>query len=109
MLLWLRTVNAALYLAACSLVATGLEWKVEIDDESRTLLGMAGEDWGELHFLLALVVMGLVVVHLATAWGQSPTMTDTTDRSVMGCRSDNPRHLQDRHPTTLLEAFKPTK
>ena len=70
MTLWLRIVNAALYLAACALVATGLalEWKIEIEDEGRTLLGMTGEDWGEVHFILALVVMGLVVLHLALHW-----------------------------------------
>jgi hypothetical protein len=70
MTLWLRIVNAALYLAACSLVATGLalEWKVEIEDEGRSLLGMTGEDWGEVHFILALVVMALAVTHIALHW-----------------------------------------
>jgi hypothetical protein len=70
MTLWLRIINALLYLASCALVATGfaLEWKVEIEDESRTLLGMTGETWGEVHFMLALAVIALVVAHLALNW-----------------------------------------
>jgi hypothetical protein len=70
MTLFIRISNAALYLAACALTATGLalEWKIEIEDEGRTLLGMTGEDWGELHFILALVVIGLAVIHLALHW-----------------------------------------
>lgn len=70
MTLWLRIVNAVLYLAACSLVATGLalEWKIEIEDEGRTLLGMTGEDWGGVHFILALVVMGMAAIHIGLHW-----------------------------------------
>lgn len=70
MTLWLRLINAALYLSACALVATGLalEWKIEIEDEGRTLLGLGGEDWGEIHFFLALVVIGVALVHLALHW-----------------------------------------
>ena len=67
---WLRMINALLYLAASTLVATGLalEWKIEIEDEGRTLLGMNGEMWGEIHFIVALVVVGLAIIHLAMHW-----------------------------------------
>jgi len=67
---WLRLVNASLYLAACTLAATGLalEWKIEAENEGQTLLGLNGEAWGECHFIVALVVLALVVIHLALHW-----------------------------------------
>jgi hypothetical protein len=62
--------NAALYLALCALVGTGLLLELRMDEEDGAprLLGMGRDDWSELHFAVALTFVGLALVHSALNW-----------------------------------------
>lgn len=66
----LKAGNAALYLTTCVLVGTGLLLELRMDDEdgARRLLGMGADDWGEIHFAVALAFVGLAVLHLVLNW-----------------------------------------
>ena len=63
--------NAALYLATCALVGTGLLLELRLDEEDGVwrLLGMGIDDWGEVHFAVALTFVGLAILHLVLNWG----------------------------------------
>ena len=61
----LKASNIILYLATCALVATGLLLELRLDENARSILGLSKDDWGELHFLIALAFAALVLVHLA--------------------------------------------
>jgi cell division protein FtsW (lipid II flippase) len=67
--LWLKTSSAALYLATCLLIGTGLllEFRFE-DQESLRILGLGLDDAEELHFVTALVFIGLTGLHLVLNW-----------------------------------------
>jgi hypothetical protein len=58
----LHVSTAGLYLATCTLVGTGLllEWRLD-EDVSGRLLGMDRDDWGELHFGVALAFAALTL------------------------------------------------
>lgn len=62
--------NAALYLVACALLGTGLLLELRMDEEdgAARLLGMGQDDWGEIHFMIALACAALAVFHLALNW-----------------------------------------
>jgi hypothetical protein len=64
--------NAALYLAACALIGTGLLLELRMDEEDggTQMFGMGQDDWGEIHLLTAITFAGLVILHLVqkTAW-----------------------------------------
>jgi hypothetical protein len=62
--------NAALYLATCALVGTGLLLELRMDEEdgARRLFGMGADDWGEVHIVVALTFVGLAILHLALNW-----------------------------------------
>lgn len=70
----LRVANLALYLAFCAAAGSGLvmEYRLPRGRQSHglELLGMDRHDWGELHLILSLTVLGLVVLHLVlhAAW-----------------------------------------
>jgi hypothetical protein len=68
--LLLSLTNAALYLDTCALVGTGLllELKMDGDDGAARLFGMGQDDWGEIHFVTAIVFAALAVLHLALHW-----------------------------------------
>jgi hypothetical protein len=62
--------NAALYLATCALVGTGLLLELRMDEEdgARRLLGLGADDWGEVHIVVALTFGGLAILHLLLNW-----------------------------------------
>jgi hypothetical protein len=62
----LSLANAALYLVTCALIGTGLLLELRMDDEdgSVQLLGMAQDDWGEIHLAIAISFVALAVLHL---------------------------------------------
>jgi hypothetical protein len=64
-------VNAPLYLVTCALVGTGLLLELRMDEEDGVvrLFGMGRDDWGENHIAIALVFVGLTVLHLVVNWG----------------------------------------
>ncbi len=37
-------------------------------DQVRQLLGLGRHDWGDIHFILALVFVGLILVHMVLHW-----------------------------------------
>jgi hypothetical protein len=37
-------------------------------DQVRQLFGLGRHDWGDIHFVLALVFVGLILVHLVLHW-----------------------------------------
>ena len=62
--------NAALYLAFCALAGTGLLLELRLDEESGAtrLSGLGRDDWGEVHFVVALTFIGLAILHVALNW-----------------------------------------
>lgn len=62
--------NAGLYLVSCAMVATGLLLELRLDDDEgpSRLLGLDRDDWGELHFWIALGFAGLALFHLVLHW-----------------------------------------
>ena len=62
--------NAALYLVACALLGTGLLLELRMDEEdgAARLFGMGQDDWGEVHFVVALACAALAVLHLWQNW-----------------------------------------
>ncbi len=62
--------NAALYLATCAIVATGLLLELRMDEEDGAvrLLGMGQDDWGEIHFAIAICFGALALIHMVQHW-----------------------------------------
>jgi hypothetical protein len=63
--------NAGLFLGFCALAGTGLLLELRLDEESgaRRLLGLDRDEWGEIHFVVALTFVGLAVLHSVLNWG----------------------------------------
>ncbi len=59
--------NGFLYLVSCALIATGLllEWRLDEHAGGARVAGLGREDWGEVHFVIALVFVGFTALHLA--------------------------------------------
>jgi hypothetical protein len=70
--LLLSMTNAALYLVTCTLVGTGLLLELRMDEEdgAARLFGMDQNDWGEIHFVVAITFAVLAVLHLVQNWGR---------------------------------------
>jgi hypothetical protein len=68
--LMLSVGNAALYLLTCGLISTGLLLELRMDEEDGAvrLFGMGRDDWGEIHFALAIGFAALTVLHLVLNW-----------------------------------------
>lgn len=68
--LLLAITNTALYLCVCLLIGTGLllEFRLDQDHGPLRLLSLSSDDWGEVHFAVALAFVGLAVLHLALNW-----------------------------------------
>jgi hypothetical protein len=65
----LLTCNAGLFVAGCLLVGNGLLLELRLDeDEGSMVLGLSADDWGEVHFVVALICTSLMVLHLALHW-----------------------------------------
>ena len=62
--------NAALYLVACALIATGMLLEFRMDEEggAARLLGLGPDDWAEVHFFVAIAFIALTVLHLLLNW-----------------------------------------
>lgn len=75
-------IDGTLGLAGLGLLMTGLLMEFVLPAHSRgaTVWGWTRHDWGELHFWLALGVLGLIGVHLVLHWGWVCTMS----RKVLG-------------------------
>jgi hypothetical protein len=69
-LAFLSLSNAALYLITCAVIGTGLLLELRMDEEDGALrfLGMGRDDWGEVHFVIAIGFAGLIVLHLLLNW-----------------------------------------
>lgn len=65
---WLdRTVNLSLLWSGSLLAGSGLAMKYRVGysaPRGATAWGMDGEGWGRLHWVLSLVVLGLLSLHL---------------------------------------------
>jgi hypothetical protein len=46
-------------------------------EQVKQLLGLGRHDWGDIHFALALVFLGLILVHLVLHWTWIKTCTKT--------------------------------
>ena len=57
--------NSVLFLAMCAVVGTGLALELRLDEDhgSSQLFGMSADDWGEVHFAIALFFVALFIVH----------------------------------------------
>jgi hypothetical protein len=62
--------NAALYLATCALVGTGLllELRMDVEDGAVKILDMGRDDWGEIHIAVAIAFLALTALHLLLNW-----------------------------------------
>ena len=66
----LSLANAALYLATCALIGTGLmlELRMDAEDGAVRLFGMGQDDWREIHFAIAIGFAAMTVLHLLLNW-----------------------------------------
>jgi hypothetical protein len=66
----LSLANATLYLATCALIGTGLLLELRMDEEdgAARLFGMGQDDWGEIHFAIAIGFAAMTVLHLILNW-----------------------------------------
>ena len=65
-----RLLNLTLYLVCCACAGTGLLLAFRLPPRSRgghglQVLGLDRHEWGDVHFVLALIMVGLTVIHLA--------------------------------------------
>lgn len=82
-------IDSAMAAAGLGLIATGLLLEFVLPAHSRqaSVWGMTRHDWGELHFWLALAILGLLLVHLALNWSWVCTVvTKLCGKSVQGAR-----------------------
>ena len=71
--LLLKLNNLTLYLAGCAMLGTGLmlEWRLPPGSQGGrglSVLGLGRHDWGEIHFILGLLMTLGIVVHLLLNW-----------------------------------------
>jgi len=68
--LLLSMTYAVLYLVTCALIGTGLLLELRMDEEdgAERLFGMSQDDWGEIHFVVAITFAALAVLHLVQNW-----------------------------------------
>jgi hypothetical protein len=68
--LLLSLTNAALYLVTCALIGTGLLLVLRMDEANGAarLFGMGQDDWGEIHFVVAITFAALAILHLVQNW-----------------------------------------
>lgn len=69
----MRTVNYLLYLSMCGLIGTGalLTWKLPPGSRGGrglSVLDMDRHQWGDIHFWIAVVCVGLTACHLLLNW-----------------------------------------
>lgn len=64
-------IDALLFLAATGLVLTGLliEFILPAGSRHAAVWGWTRHDWGELHFWIAMTILGLGLLHLLLNWG----------------------------------------
>jgi hypothetical protein len=60
----LTILNVLLYLAFCSLAASGLALEFRLDNASQTLLGLTKRNWATAHALIALTFVTFALVHV---------------------------------------------
>lgn len=61
--------NVLLYLAGCALAGTGLLLELRLDEgEAAAVAGVGRDEWGEFHFIVALVFLGLILLHVILNW-----------------------------------------
>jgi len=70
-------VDVVLLLSVLALVATGLLIYLVLPPGSRSdaVWGMTRHEWGDVHFWASMVMLGAVVMHLATNWTWVCTVT----------------------------------
>lgn len=64
-------IDALLFLAATGLVLTGLliEFILPPGSHQASVWGLTRHEWGELHFWVAITILGLGLLHLLLNWG----------------------------------------
>ena len=86
---WLdRAVNLSLLWSGSLLAGSGLAMKYRVGysaPRGATVWGMTGEDWGRLHWVLSLVVLGLLSLHLFRhrAWLWSVLVSRATVGAIL--------------------------
>lgn len=62
--------DTGMFLLAVVLLGTGLlmAWVLPPGSRGATAWGLTRHEWGDVHLVVALVLTGLVLVHLATHW-----------------------------------------
>jgi hypothetical protein len=61
--------DALAYFCFCALAGTGLLLEFRLcEDTSGTILGIAAEDWRDIHELVAYLFIAVIVLHLVLHW-----------------------------------------
>lgn len=60
--------NILLYLSGCLLIGTGLLLELRLDEHGTAVAGVDREGWGEFHFIIALIFVGLILLHVIQNW-----------------------------------------
>lgn len=63
--------DAAMFVCGVALLATGLllAWVLPPRSRGAAVWGLTRHAWGDLHFWIAMGLLGLLAVHLALNWG----------------------------------------
>ncbi len=70
---WKYVVNTLLFVDFCTLAAIGLLLGLVVPkgggrQGTNSFLGLQRHDWGDIHFTLALLFLGLLVLHVWNNW-----------------------------------------
>jgi nitric oxide reductase large subunit len=64
----LKVCNVALYLVTCILAGSGFLLEFRLEEDGDRILGLSGDDWSEIHLVIAFVFVGLSIAHLLLNW-----------------------------------------
>ncbi len=70
---WKYFLDALLFVDLCSVAAIGFLMAFVIPsgkapDANKFFMGLHRHDWGDIHFYLALLLLGLLVLHVWLSW-----------------------------------------
>lgn len=80
---WKYLIDALIFVDLCSIAAIGMLLAFVVPggkgpDASKVFMGLHRHDWGDIHFNLALLLIGLLVLHLWLNWAWVVNTTKVT-------------------------------
>lgn len=80
---WKYLIDALIFVDMCSIAAIGMVLAFVVPggkgpDASKIFMGLHRHDWGDIHFNLALLLIGLLVLHVWLNWAWVINSTKAT-------------------------------